>query len=37
MDLDPSTYFDRIEGRRVRLETYQPGYGGEFTKVWLLD
>lgn len=37
MDFRPATFFDRVDGRRVRLETYKTEYGREFTKVWLLD
>jgi hypothetical protein len=36
-DLRLTTFLDRIEGRRVRLETYRPEHGNEYTKVWLLD
>ncbi len=37
MDFSSSAFLDRVEGRRVRLETYKPENGGEFSKVWLLD
>jgi hypothetical protein len=37
MSIDPETFLERIEGRRVRLETYDPGNGEEYTKMWLLD
>lgn len=37
MDFRPATFLDRIEGRRVLLETYRTEHGDEFTKVWLLD
>ncbi|MBK9154456.1 MAG: hypothetical protein IPM25_09625 [Chloracidobacterium sp.] len=37
MEFDPDVYFDRLDGRRVRIETYRDGDGGEFAKAWLLD
>lgn len=37
MNFDPALYFDRFEGRRVRIETYRTEYGDEYAKVWLLD
>lgn len=33
----PSVFFNTLVGRKVRLETYERDFGGEFTKMWLLD
>ena len=30
-------FAEKIEGRRVRVETYKPEYGDEFMRIWFLD
>lgn len=32
-----SAFAEKIEGRRVRVETYRRTYGDEFVRIWLLD
>lgn len=32
-----SSFAEKVEGRRVRIETYAPEYGDEFTRIWFLD
>lgn len=36
-EFNPSTYFEQIEGKRVRLETYLDKYNNKYTKLWLVE
>ncbi|MEP6904109.1 MAG: hypothetical protein ABJA66_20490, partial [Actinomycetota bacterium] len=35
--VDPKAIFNEIEGKKVRLETYQDEYNNKYAKLWLID